>query len=58
MADKDHLFQVYLEAKAEFERVAHSETIMSDDYEAAKARAKKALRLYQDAKGSIVQRTP
>jgi urate oxidase len=50
MTDKDRLFQIYLKAKAEFERIAHSETIVSDDYEAARARAKAALKEYRDTR--------
>jgi urate oxidase len=50
MTTKDQLFQTYLEAKAEFERIAHSETVLSDEYEAARERAKIALKNYQDSK--------
>ncbi len=50
--DKDRLFQAYLKAKAEFERIAHSETIMSDEYSAARDRAKAALYQFQKAKAS------
>jgi urate oxidase len=49
MTDKDRLLQVYLEAKAEFERVAHSGTIMSEEYSAARDRAKAAFREYSKA---------
>jgi urate oxidase len=52
MTTKDRLFQEYLEAKAEFERVAHSGTINSDEYEAARERAKLALKKYRDAQAA------
>lgn len=46
--ETDRLQRLYLQAKTEFERIAHSETIRSDDYEAARDRAKAALKDYQD----------
>lgn len=53
MTEADKLLRLYHEARAEFERIAHSETIMSDEYEAARERAKAALRRYQDFKSIL-----
>ena len=58
METKDQLFQTYLEAKAEFERVAHSGTIKSDEYSAARDRAKAALREYSKASNQTVDYSP
>ena len=45
--EADRLWGLYLRAKSEFECIAHSGTIMSDDYEATKERAKSALKDFE-----------
>lgn len=51
--EAERLWALYLKAKAEFERISHSGTVMSDQYETARRQAKETLSAYQRAKASI-----
>lgn len=46
-SETERLWGLYLKAKAEFERIAHSGTVMADHYEIARRQAKEALLAYR-----------
>ncbi len=50
--EAERMWGLYLLAKAEFERIAHSGTVMSDEYEVARRQAKDALQAYRKVSAS------